>query len=122
MTQLVTALKQYMNGETIKSFGSVDKQIRQHNLYTGRLGRLFNDGHGFLTFAQIDDSGNLYVNSTLLSNKERKDIEANITGVIFSELCYPDYYEYDLISVLKKEEIKKKRYEEFMKQFEAESV
>lgn len=118
MTKLVTALTQYLNGEKVVPFGSSLNQVRPHNMYSNQLGRVFNDGHGFLTFAQKDENNVLYVNTLLLSNKEKKDIQTNMTGVVFSELGYPDYYQHDLISVLKKEEIKQKKFEEFMKQME----
>lgn len=119
MSKLIEALNQYRNGEKIESFGSAKSQIRTHTF--DRLGRVFNDGHGFLVFAEKEEK-KLYINSMLLSKNEIADIEQNLTDYVLVELGYPDYYNFGLITVLKKKENETKKYNEFMKQFETDTV
>ena len=119
MSLLIEALNNYRNGVKVESFGSAKSQIRTHTF--DRLGRVFNDGHGFLVFAEKED-GILYINSILLSKNEIIDIEANLTNYVLVELGYPDYYNFGLITVLKKKENETKKYNEFMKQFETDHV
>ena len=114
MSILIDALNQFRNGEKITSFGGSKNQIRSGY---NTLGRVFNDGHGFLVFAE-KEGDKLYINSILLSNKEKKDIVANLTDYVLVELGYPDYYQYGLISILKKKEIETQKYNDFIKSLE----
>lgn len=73
-------------------------QIRPE--YNG-IGRVWNDGQGFLMLADFHKNGTLVINELLLSKKEKAEIVSKLTvPFVLVKYGYPYYYNNSLTSLL----------------------
>lgn len=90
-------------GPKIKSLNEGSKTEIRHDPIWDKLKRVWNGGHGLISFAERDTDGVLCINKLFCSKKEIKDIQENLT-VPFEmvELGYPDYYSKGLTQMRQK--------------------
>lgn len=100
-SKLIQALEDYASGKKVETFGSTKSAIEYDPIFI-KLKRIFNNGHGLLSFAEMDEKL-LLINSFLCSKKEIKDINDNLKIAFeFVGLGYPDYYQHGLASLRRK--------------------
>jgi len=102
-SKLIQALTDFAKGNKVESFGGVKTQIR-HSTIWNKLERVWNNGMGNISFAQMD-KGTLIINSMPCTKKEVKNIESGLTlaKIPFEVVYYgyPDYYSKGLTQMRK---------------------
>lgn len=98
-SKLINALTEFYNGGTFCAFGGDKSEIR-HDSQWNECKRVFNDGHGLIEFASVDDDKVLLINGVFIKPAERADIKRNLSVPFeFVNLGYPDYYNHGLKSI-----------------------
>src|SRR5690606_7286558 len=97
----------YEKKKEIDSFRPGSKSAIRHNPTWNKLERVWNDGHGIISFAVIAErDGKLLINSLFCSKQELKLIESDLkVPYELVKLGYPDYYNHGLESIREKRKL-----------------
>lgn len=106
--KLIEALTDFYNGKEVETFGGAKNRVI-HMTHFKKLERIWNDGHGRLTFATIDRTDNvLLVNEMLCTKGEKAAIKAGLKVPFeFVYLGYPDYYNCSMEYIRQRDKEKK---------------